>query len=51
MANIFACCYLYTGNLTISTVKSRYSHCLNCLKTWTDSTGSKMADFGLRAKG
>ena len=30
----YTCSYLYTGNFTISTVKSRYSHCFNCLKTY-----------------
>ena len=25
------CSYLYTGNFTISTVKSRYSQCFNCV--------------------
>ena len=31
-ATFYSCSYLYTGHFTISTVKSRYSHCFNCLK-------------------
>ena len=31
-ATFYTCSYLYTGDLTISTVKSRYSHCFNCLR-------------------
>ena len=31
-ATFYTCSYLYTGNFTISTVKSRYSHCFNSLK-------------------
>ena len=31
-ATFYTCSYLYTGNFTISTVKSRYSQCFNCLK-------------------
>ena len=29
--------YLYTGNFTIPTVKSRYSHCFNCLKLFYEN--------------
>ena len=32
-ATFYPCSCLYTGNFTISTVKSRYSHCFNCQKT------------------
>ena len=31
-ATVYTCSYLYSGNFIISTVKSRYSHCFNCLK-------------------
>ena len=30
-ATVYTCSYLYSGNFIISTVKSRYSHCFNCL--------------------
>ena len=31
-ATVYTCSYLYSGNFIISTVKSRYSRCFNCLK-------------------
>ena len=31
-ATFYICSYFYTDNFTISTVKSHYSHCFNCLK-------------------
>ena len=51
-ATVYTCSYLYSGNFIISTVKSRYSHCFNCLNslTRTDST-PKTADFGHSEKG
>ena len=35
-ATFYTCSYLYTGNFTISTVKSRYSHCFYCLKLFNE---------------
>ena len=35
-ATFYNCSYLYTGNFTISTVKSRYSHCFHCLKLFCE---------------
>ena len=32
MQNFCTCCYLLTGNFTIPTEKSCYSHCFDCLK-------------------
>ena len=40
------CSYLYSGNFTISTVKSRYSHCFNYLKLfYEDRQYSKNGRF------
>ena len=50
-AAFYTCSYLYTGNFTISTVKSRYSHCFNCLKLFCeDREYPKHGRFGLREK-
>ena len=35
-ATVYTCSYLYSGNFIISTVKSRYSHCFNCLKLFNE---------------
>ena len=35
-ATAYTCSYLYSGNFIISTVKSRYSHCFNCLKLFNE---------------
>ena len=35
-ATVYSCSYLYSGNFIISTVKSRYSHCFNCLKLFNE---------------
>ena len=44
--------YLYTGNFTISTVKSRYSQCFNCLKLfYEDKQYPKYGRFWPREKG
>ena len=47
---LYSC--LYNGKFTVTTFKSRFSRCLNCLESFTraDST-PKMADFGVREKG
>ena len=34
--NSYTCSYLYSGNFIISTVKSRYLHCFNCLKLFNE---------------
>ena len=35
-ATVYTCSYLYSGNFIISTVKSRYSHCFNCLELFNE---------------
>ena len=35
-ATVYTRSYLYSGNFIISTVKSRYSHCFNCLKLFNE---------------
>ena len=35
-ATVYTCSYLYSGNFIISTVKSRYSRCFNCLKLFNE---------------
>ena len=35
-ATVYTCSCLYSGNFIISTVKSRYSHCFNCLKLFNE---------------
>ena len=35
-ATVYTCSYLYSANFIISTVKSRYSHCFNCLKLFNE---------------
>ena len=35
-ATVYTCSNLYSGNFIISTVKSRYSHCFNCLKLFNE---------------
>ena len=51
-ATVYTCSYLYSGNFIISTVKSRYSHCFNCLKLFNeDRQYPKTADFGHSEKG
>ena len=51
-ATFYPCSCLYTGNFTISNVKSRYSHCFNCLKRfYEDRQYPKMADFRYCEKG
>ena len=35
-ATVYTCSYLYSGNFIISTVKSGYSHCFNCLKLFNE---------------
>ena len=48
---LYYCSCLYNGKFTVTTFKSPFSCCLNCLESFTraDST-PKMADFGLREK-
>ena len=51
-ATFHTCSYLYTGNFTISTVKSRYSQCFNCLKLfYEDRQFTKTGRFWPREKG
>ena len=35
-ATVYTCSFLYSGNFIISTVKSHYSHCFNCLKLFNE---------------
>ena len=35
-ATVYTRSYLYSGNFIISTVKSRYSHCFNCLELFNE---------------
>ena len=51
-ATVYTRSYLYSGNFIISTVKSRYSHCFNCLELFNEADSTpKTADFGHSEKG